>query len=538
MSVTINMTTAGAQPTPPATLRANLLNAVAASRPGYTATLPGSLIEDISSTDVGAMAFIDQAVIDLINSMSPITANEYLTFLLGAQMGLSKGVLSNSSAFVTFTGLIGYSIAKGFVVSDGLNQYIVQDSVILGNASAVSFTGAISGTTLTISAIASGQILVGDAITGAGVTAGTVITGFLTGTGGTGTYSVNNSQTVGSEAMTGTTHGSAIAYVVAVNYGTWAIPAGSIQTIITSVPAGYPLVCVNSSNGTIATESETVDLYRARILQAQLAPSVGTISYLKSLLQAIPGVQPRLVSVSGASKIMVGGGDPYAVAGAIYNALFDIGDLKGSIVTSHTWSVTGSITGSVFTVTAVSSGTIAIGDIVSGNGIENPTVIVSFGTGAGGTGTYNINYSQLIPSETITGAASLRNSIVNIIDYPDTYTILYVVPVSQAVTISLTWSTVASNFTATSTISAAATTAFVNYINSIPVSIAINLYTLQQTFLSSISSIIQPELISALTFVVSINGVPTSPGAGTGLISGDSEGYFVTDATKITLIRV
>jgi hypothetical protein len=65
-----------------------------------------------------------------------------------------------------------------------------------------SFTGAISTTTLTVSAIASGALAVGDPIAGAGVTAGTYITALGTGTGGTGTYTVSASQSVSSEAMT------------------------------------------------------------------------------------------------------------------------------------------------------------------------------------------------------------------------------------------------------------------------------------------------------------------------------------------------
>lgn len=64
-----------------------------------------------------------------------------------------------------------------------------------------SFTGAISGTTLTVSATIAGRVWVGRAITGTGVTPGTVITGFGTGTGGTGTYTVNKSQTVGSTTI-------------------------------------------------------------------------------------------------------------------------------------------------------------------------------------------------------------------------------------------------------------------------------------------------------------------------------------------------
>lgn len=69
---------------------------------------------------------------------------------------------------------------------------------------ASSFTGAISGTTLTVSAIASGAIQLGQTISGTGVTAGTTITAFGTGSGGVGTYTVSASQTVTSETLTGT----------------------------------------------------------------------------------------------------------------------------------------------------------------------------------------------------------------------------------------------------------------------------------------------------------------------------------------------
>ena len=64
-----------------------------------------------------------------------------------------------------------------------------------------SFTGAISGTTLTVSAVAYGFLAVGQTVTGAGVTASTTITGLGSGSGGLGTYTVNNSQSVGSEAL-------------------------------------------------------------------------------------------------------------------------------------------------------------------------------------------------------------------------------------------------------------------------------------------------------------------------------------------------
>jgi hypothetical protein len=65
------------------------------------------------------------------------------------------------------------------------------------------FTGAISGTTLTVSGITAGALQVGSIITGTGVAVGTKVTALGTGSGRTGTYTVNISQLVVSTAMTG-----------------------------------------------------------------------------------------------------------------------------------------------------------------------------------------------------------------------------------------------------------------------------------------------------------------------------------------------
>lgn len=72
-----------------------------------------------------------------------------------------------------------------------------------GNANAsASFTGSISTTTLTVTAMLSGDpLVVGQYIDGTGVTNGTYITAFVSGSGGTGTYTVSTSQTAGSTTM-------------------------------------------------------------------------------------------------------------------------------------------------------------------------------------------------------------------------------------------------------------------------------------------------------------------------------------------------
>lgn len=66
---------------------------------------------------------------------------------------------------------------------------------------------------------------------------------------------------------------------------------------------------------------------------------------------------------------------------------------------------TGSITNNVLTVTAITSGAIALGMTLSGTGITTGTKIVAFATGAGGNvnevGTYIVNISQNVASTTL-----------------------------------------------------------------------------------------------------------------------------------------
>jgi len=81
--------------------------------------------------------------------------------------------------------------------------------------------------------------------------------------------------------------------------------------------------------------------------------------------------------------------------------------------------VTGSIAATTMTVTAVTSGTLAVGQQVSGTGVSPGTFITALGTGTGGTGTYTVGISQTVGSETLTAVApSLTNLTVNINQIP------------------------------------------------------------------------------------------------------------------------
>lgn len=84
-------------------------------------------------------------------------------------------------------------------------------SITVGGGAQASFTGSIGGTTLTVSAVASGALAIGQRIQGSDVTAGTRITALGTGTGGTGTYTITPAQSASSTSMTAVTLSDSVA---------------------------------------------------------------------------------------------------------------------------------------------------------------------------------------------------------------------------------------------------------------------------------------------------------------------------------------
>ena len=98
---------------------------------------------------------------------------------------VTGGTTTDWTTNVTSTGT--YNITEG--------PLLAQNS-LRREATAFSGTGTIATTTLTITAVTDGRLVIGSIISGTGVTAGTRITGFGSGTGGIGTYTVSASQTV------------------------------------------------------------------------------------------------------------------------------------------------------------------------------------------------------------------------------------------------------------------------------------------------------------------------------------------------------
>jgi hypothetical protein len=467
-SLPLVVTSAGPVPQQPAAVQAALIQLVSASQPGYTANLPGSIIEDISSTDVGAILLCDAAQVELINSLTPFGANPFLTNQLGQIYGVPLGEASNTSVNVVFS-----NAPAGTIIAQGF--------------------------------------VIGD---------------------GTYQYTISDGGAIGASGS------SAPLFARATTAGSWAVPAGTVTQLFTSVPPEAPNMAVNNpSAGTPGAGAETQESYRARVIQAGLAVGQGMPTFLKTILNNVPGVQSRLVSVrqvpnNGGWEIIVGGGDPYEVANAIFTALFDISTLVGSTI--NALSITAANPGVV--VTDLNHG------LVTGQAV---TLSGSTVTGYNGTATATVIDEKTFSYKNTTGLGAYsgggeitpnnRNLVVNIVDYPDTYAIPFVVPPQQAVTMTVTWNTTSGNIVSQAAVSQLASPALVAYVNGIATGQPMNLFELQTTFQEAIASILDPNLLTRLVFAVSINGVGVSPGSGTGIIAGDPESYFLTSSSGIVI---
>jgi hypothetical protein len=471
----------GLIPTPPATLRAQLVAKVAATNPDYTANLPGILIEDIASTEVAGLVVANQFLVDLVNSVTPYGANPFILYQLGIDIyGVQPTAPTNTSVDLIFSGTVGFIIIPGFTVTDGVYQYICTDGGVIG----------IDGVSLPIHAVSN----------------------FV---------------------------------------GTWAVPAGTVTGFITGIPAGITLSVINPTDGVPSTSTETITSFRSRTLTAGLAASTGMDRYLKTLLGNIPGVIPRLVSVRQDLDncqwiILVGGGDPYQVAWAIYYALFGINALARPnieiigitnydptnpnpqipvITTQYNHNL---LTGMVETITQV------VG-METLNGQSFPVTVLN-----NLTFTIPVDLSTL--GDYVSGGIVSPNPILQEItlnSYPDNYLIPFLLPPQETVSMNVWWQTDSPNYVSQTAISQAAAPVIADYVNSLYVGITpINIYEMQSLFLRAVRNIVASENITILKFDVYFNDVSYAPEPNTGIIPGDPNSYFYTTSDSIVIQQI
>lgn len=266
-------------------------------------------------------------------------------------------------------------------------------------------TGSITGTTLNIIGIVGGIVSVGDTITGTGITAGTTITALGTGSGSTGTYTVDNSQTVGFETITGT---SVVLNVTAATLG---------ALVVGDILSGQG-VTANTKIATFSTGTGGIGKYTVNNAQRFVPQTITTYSNTTGTYTISASQNVASTTLTTTSTYL----NISAVAGGIFSlgdALSGTGVTSGTTVISYGTATGGigsygisiaqtvspttiSATSNVLNVTAVSSGSISVGNVVQGTGVTSGTTITAFGTGTGGVGTYVVSASQLVASTAIT----------------------------------------------------------------------------------------------------------------------------------------
>lgn len=149
---------------------------------------------------------------------------------LSGSMNVVVDGYNRSSGSVTLSAAVSFS-AAATTLQSGLNAAPVIQA---------SFTGAIAGGTLTVTGTVTGIVGAAQTVQGTGVAAGTYITGQLSGSaGGTGTYGLSISGSVGTEGMT------TIPTPVAVSFDSiqsaFVVRSGAVGAVSSAGYAGGPL---------------------------------------------------------------------------------------------------------------------------------------------------------------------------------------------------------------------------------------------------------------------------------------------------------
>jgi hypothetical protein len=544
------LTAAGLQPQLPATLRALLLARVAATNPGYTANLPGSLIEDVASTDVGALALIDQARVEVVNSLTPFGANAFLLNQLGQMLGIPLGLSSNTSVFVTFTGPEGFAIAKGFTVSDGNFQYVVQDGGLIGedgNSPQLFALATQSGTWV--------------------VPAGTVVQ-LVTSVPPPVVLTVTNLEAgiPGADAETETS------YRARVLQGNLAASQGMsryLKTFLGKVEGvqqrliaaqqqegGGWMIIVGGGDPYAVANAIWTSLF-------DISTLVGSVLLVADITTALPAVVESFLNhgfVVGEDVTLsdvnpsdydgdyiiwsvpdekhFGLAKPFA-AQDIDDATWSGGEvtleflLNHDVTTGATIVVTGNLPveyNGTFVVTDTPSATTLTYALVSDPGMNTQLGQMAAGFAPfDGTGLTWVSGGVITPNN--------RNIEVTITDYPDTYLIPFVNPPQQDVTMTVTWNTTSTNFVAPASVAQLAAPALVDYVNSVAVGQPLNVLEMEAAFQAAVISVLPLGMLTRLLFAVSINGIGTSPESGTKIIEGDPESFFFSEVDGINVVQ-
>lgn len=330
-------------------------------------------------------------------------------------------------------------------------------------------------------------------------------------------------------------------YCLATVPGAWEVLPNTVVQMLTSVPGNIPLTVTNPVAGIPSLSGEPISVFRERCFTAGLAASTGMPRYLKTLVGNIPGVMNRLIAVQTEENqyvVIVGGGDPYQVAYAIWQADFYTPGLTGATI-----EIAGISNTNPIVITTANNHNLLTGDVellteIVGipflNYQQYPVTVTgdkTFTIPVDGTPWGLYQYGGIVTPNPI-------NAYISVSDFPDAYVIPFVIPPQERVAIIVTWDTDSPNYVSPEAVAQAAVPEIVDYINSLPAGTTpINLNVLNKVFLDSVSRILVGEYVIDLEWTITINEVGRLPAAGTQVIWGDPYSYFYTQNGSVQVLK-
>jgi hypothetical protein len=273
-----------------------------------------------------------------------------------------------------------------------------RQATVAGNS--VGSIPAITGAVLSVPGVLDAYVT--DNVTGTGVTVGgTVVAPHSLYVAAIGGASADVAKAIWSKKQPGCPYSNCNTTVIVTDTNSGFSPPLPTYPVTFMIPAALPILfqvnIVNSS----AVPSNATQLIQNAVMQAFAGADGGTRARIGSTIYATRYVAPiaALGAWAQVASIFVGSNNT-----------------SSAVVTG---SIGGTGGGNTMTVASVISGTLAVGQTISGTGIITGTTITTLGTGTGGTGTYFVSVPQTTPTQTITAAKATNNMVsVNINQVP------------------------------------------------------------------------------------------------------------------------
>ena len=243
----------------PTVIREELLNQAIEKVEGFT-KLPSGIQNNLLDESVLDIAEIQDMLANVMNSISPSYANDFIVRELGAAFGLKIKNQALPNTTITFYGLPGVVVPEGVEIgnADGSKKFITTKSDIIN---------------------ATGQVSI---------------------------------------------------YCEGADYYDTPTPANTLNVLLNQVL--NVTSCTNLNDAVESTPAETISEFRARFQTRAQANRSGTVATLDNALKEVEGTVDRLCTYKDSQiikegvkeaviEVVVGGGDDYQVALAIFNSV-------------------------------------------------------------------------------------------------------------------------------------------------------------------------------------------------------------------------